>query len=85
MPDRGGRPANDVGVLRRPAWHDPLMVHRWGYTPHRLAALMDEVGLAELRQEPAQFKLREPRDMRIVGEKPSGHGPAPRTLWKISL
>ena len=23
-----------------------------------------------LRQEPAQFKLREPRDMRVVGEKP---------------
>jgi hypothetical protein len=23
-----------------------------------------------LRQEPAQFKLREPRDMRIVGDKP---------------
>jgi hypothetical protein len=31
--------------------------------------VMAEAGLANLRQEPAQFKLREPRDMRIVGEK----------------
>jgi hypothetical protein len=28
------------------------------------------VGLAQVRQEPAQFKLREPRDMRVVGVKP---------------
>ncbi len=53
-----------------PAWQDPLMVHRWGYTPKSLCALMHEAGLEKLRQEPAQFKLREPRDMRIVGEKP---------------
>ncbi len=55
-----------------PRWQDPLMVHRWGYTPQSLAALMQEVGLVNTRQEPAQFKLREPRDMRIVGEKPGG-------------
>lgn len=53
-----------------PAWRDPLMVHRWGYTPKSLAQLMTEAGLANVRQEPAQFKLREPRDMRLVGEKP---------------
>lgn len=53
-----------------PGWRDPLMVHRWGYTPASLAAVMEEAGLVNLRQEPAQFKLREPRDMRIVGEKP---------------
>jgi len=53
-----------------PSWRDPLMVHRWGYTPESLASLMAEVGLVNIRQEPAQFKLREPRDMRIVGEKP---------------
>jgi SAM-dependent methyltransferase len=54
-----------------PAWRDPLMVHRWGYTPRSLAYVMHEAGLVSLRQEPAQFKLREPRDMRIVGEKPA--------------
>lgn len=55
-----------------PRWRDPLMVHRWGYTPQSLAALMTEVGLANVRQEPARFKLREPRDMRLVGKKPAG-------------
>jgi SAM-dependent methyltransferase len=54
-----------------PSWHDPLMVHRWGYTPQSLAQVMREAGLGEIRQEPAQFKLREPRDMRLVGIKPS--------------
>lgn len=52
-----------------PAWKDPLMIHRWGYTPASLGALMREAGLVNVRQEPAQFKLREPRDMRVVGEK----------------
>lgn len=52
-----------------PAWQDPLMVHRWGYTPLSLAQIMFEAGLGDLRQEPAQFKLKEPRDMRISGFK----------------
>jgi hypothetical protein len=30
---------------------------------------MSEVGLTNIRQEQAQFKLREPRDMRLVGER----------------
>lgn len=54
-----------------PAWKDPLMIHRWGYTPESLMRLMAEVGLTELKQEPAQFKLREPRDMRVAGVKPA--------------
>lgn len=53
-----------------PAWRDPLMVHRWGYTPKSLAAVMAEAGFIYIRQEPAQFKLKEPRDMRLVGVKP---------------
>ncbi len=53
-----------------PKWTDPLMIHRWGYTPESLRELLAETGLADVRQEPAQFKLREPRDMRIVGVKP---------------
>ena len=53
-----------------PKWQDPLMIHRWGYTPESLRALLTEVGLTDVRQEPAQFKLREPRDMRVVGVKP---------------
>lgn len=54
-----------------PKWRDPLMVHRWGYTPDSLSRLLRKSGLINVRQEPAQFKLREPRDMRIVGEKPA--------------
>lgn len=53
-----------------PGWRDPLMCHRWGYTPGSLREVMEQVGLANVRQEPARFKLREPRDMRLVGEKP---------------
>jgi len=53
-----------------PRWKDPLMVHRWGYTPKSLAQVMHEAGLTDLKQEPAEFKLREPRDMRITGTKP---------------
>lgn len=53
-----------------PSWQDPLMTHRWAYTPNSLAGLMREAGLVDVRQEPAQFKLREPRDMRVVGVKP---------------
>ena len=52
-----------------PAWKDPLMIHRWGYTPLSLARVMNEAGLKDLKQEAAQFKLREPRDMRITGIK----------------
>jgi hypothetical protein len=52
-----------------PAWRDPLMCHRWNYTPDSLRAVMQEAGLVNVQQEPAQFKLREPRDMRMVGEK----------------
>ena len=53
-----------------PAWKDPLMCHRWGYTPASLGLELMNVGLEDLKQEPAQFKLREPRDMRITGKKP---------------
>ena len=37
------------------------MNHHWGYSPASLAQVMHEAGLLNLRQEPAQFKLREPR------------------------
>ena len=55
-----------------PRWKDPLMCHRWAYTPKSLAQVMYQAGLTNLKQKPAQFKLREPRDMRIIGQKPLG-------------
>lgn len=54
-----------------PSWKDPYMMHRWAYTPHSLGELMRSVGLEQVRQEKAQFKMREPRDMRMVGTKPA--------------
>lgn len=53
-----------------PRWKDPYMVHRWGYTPQSLSKLMQEAGLVNARQMPAQYKLKEPRDMRIEAYKP---------------
>ena len=49
-----------------PSWKDPLMCHKWAYTPESLMAVLDEAGYQQAKQEPAQFKLREPRDMRIT-------------------
>lgn len=53
-----------------PRWRDPLMTHRWAFTPESLKAALLQAGFTRARQEPAQFKLREPRDMRIVAEAP---------------
>lgn len=53
-----------------PNWKDSLMVHRWGYTPYSLGKILYEAGFIDIEQEPAQFKLKEPRDMRITAIKP---------------
>ncbi len=52
-----------------PGWKDPLMMHKWGYIPETLIELVKSCGYKNVRQEPAMFKKRDPRDMRIVGEK----------------
>jgi hypothetical protein len=71
----GGTPLDDPVTMwplyGDPSWRDPLMMHRWGYDPSSLGELMRSAGLVNVRQEPAQFKKREPRDMRVVGEKPT--------------
>jgi len=74
-PDRNAGPGQEGETTMwvfygDPAWQDPLMCHRWGYTPSSLGELMKRAGLVDVRQEPAQFKMREPRDMRVVGYKP---------------
>lgn len=53
-----------------PSHKDPLMCHKWGYTPETLSELMEEAGFIDVREEPAQFHAKEIRDMRIVGVKP---------------
>lgn len=52
-----------------PAHKDPLMCHKWGYTPASLAAVMKKMGLDPERKM-AQYHLKERRDMRFVGKKP---------------
>ena len=53
-----------------PSWKDPLMCHKWAYTPESLASVLTKSGFSNTQQEPAKYKLREPRDMRITGVKP---------------
>ena len=52
-----------------PSWRDPLMCHKWAYTPESLKAVLQEAGFVQVQQERAQYKLREHRDMRITGLK----------------
>jgi SAM-dependent methyltransferase len=74
-PDAGSRP-DQLGqrtmwcLYGDPAWKDPLMCHRWLYTPLSLAQVMHEAGLRQLEQTPPRFKLKHPRDMRVEGIKP---------------
>lgn len=53
-----------------PAWQDPLMCHRWGYTPDSLMQALRDVGFVGLKEEPAMFKKGAPRDLRVTGIKP---------------
>jgi SAM-dependent methyltransferase len=74
-PDRAARADGKDGQLAMwplygdPAWKDPLMCHRWGYTPTTLIDLLKRCGFSNVRREPAMFKQQDPRDMRVVGEK----------------
>jgi hypothetical protein len=68
MPDQSGQ-MSMWPLYGDPAWKDPLMCHKWGYTPKSLAIVLAQAGFQNIKQEPAQFKLREPRDMRITGIK----------------
>ncbi len=82
-PERGSLPGKEGQTTMwvfygDPRWKDPLMVHRWGYTPASLGRLLASVGLVDVGQEPAQYKMREPRDMRVVGFKP--HPPRGATV-----
>jgi len=53
-----------------PNWQDPLMCHKWGYTPHSLILLLTECGFVDVRQAPAMYKKKDPRDMRVTACKP---------------
>lgn len=53
-----------------PQWKDPLMCHRWAYTPESLCLELDKAGFVNVVEQPALFKKGNPRDLRVVAEKP---------------
>ena len=69
LPDQNGQ-MSMWPLYGDPSWRDPLMCHKWAYTPESLIHVLTQSGFSNTQQEPAQYKLREPRDMRITGIKP---------------
>ena len=69
QPDKAGQ-VSMWPLYGDPRWKDPLMCHKWAYTPDSLIAVLHEAGLTGAQQEPAQFKWREPRDMRVTAINP---------------
>lgn len=54
-----------------PAWEDPFMCHRWGWSPLSLRKKLEEIGFRKVGRDLARFKKSYPRDMRIIGIKPN--------------
>ena len=69
LPDQNGQ-MSMWSLYGDPSWKDPLMCHKWAYTPESLTRVLQQAGFIDVKQEAAKFKLREPRDMRITGTKP---------------
>ena len=56
-------------LFGNPFEEDELMCHKWCFSPQTLIQLFNDSGFVNIRQEDAQFKLREPRDFRVVCQK----------------
>lgn len=69
--DAGASPRNSLwGMFGDSKHQDPLMLHKWGYTPDTLAALMREAGFVKVKNRPPQFHGRRmERDMRLEARK----------------
>lgn len=69
--DFGANPRNSLwGIFGDSKHEDPLMLHKWGYTPETLAALMREAGFVKIKSKPPQFHARRmDRDMRLEARK----------------
>ena len=52
-----------------PSHQDPLMCHKWGYNAHSLIMLLKHIGFDNPVVEPAQFHMKDLRDMRVVAIK----------------
>src|SRR5690606_40626940 len=54
------------GLYGDPGHRDPLMIHRWGWTPSELIAELKEAGFTKVRHRDPQYHgKRNYRDMRI--------------------
>ena len=69
QPNDSGR-MGVLGVFGDPRYDDPLMCHKWLYTPATLALELVKAGFVEINQKNAQFHMKDYRDMRIEAIKP---------------
>ena len=58
------------GLFGDPGHADPLMMHKWAYTPKTLAFSLSEAGFENI-SEVQDFNSTHPRDFRLVGLKPN--------------
>lgn len=56
------------GFYGDPSHKDPLMCHRWAYTPQSLSDELRMAGLTQITHEEARFHVKL-RDMRVTGIK----------------
>ena len=56
------------GLYGDPSHKNPLMCHKWGYTPYTLAEKMAQAGFVEIKN--VEAKKVSGRDMRLTGVKP---------------
>ena len=53
-----------------PNHRNPLMMHKWGYTPETLGHTLTQAGFMRVEEKPAEYHMGPIRDMRLVAEKP---------------
>lgn len=56
------------GLYGDPGYREPLMVHKFGYTPKMLRALLEKAGFQKVREKTPQFH-KPARDMRLEARK----------------
>lgn len=60
------------GFYGDPSWAEPVMNHKWGWTPTSLEAKLRDCGFVEIRHSLPRFHQLA-RDMRVTAVKPSNN------------
>lgn len=70
--DWGENPRSSIlGIYGDPGYCDELMLHRYGYTPETLAAVVRKAGFIKVREKAPKFHARRlDRDLRLEARKP---------------